>query len=77
MGRERFGRRYRDAIGVLLPDALCLGLALFKRMFVLKLGFHPLQSATDPRHEPYLAGICGCSDGFVLMMRGLSRSEGH
>jgi hypothetical protein len=31
---------YRDAVGVLLPDALGLGLALLERVLVLELGAH-------------------------------------
>jgi len=31
---------YRDSVGVLLPDALSLGLALLKRVFVFELGAH-------------------------------------
>ena len=31
---------HRDAVGVLLPDALGLGLALLERVLVLELGAH-------------------------------------
>lgn len=33
-------RTYRDAVGVLLSDALGLGLALLEGMLVLELGSH-------------------------------------
>jgi hypothetical protein len=33
-------RVYRDPISVFLPDALGLGLAFLKRVFVLELGSH-------------------------------------
>lgn len=31
---------HRDTVGVLLPDALSLGLALLERVLVLELGTH-------------------------------------
>ena len=34
------GSTYRNAISILLPDALGLGLALLKRVLVLELGAH-------------------------------------
>lgn len=40
MARVELFVTYRDAVGVLLPDALGLGLALLKRVLVLELGAH-------------------------------------
>ena len=37
MARVELFVTYRDAVGVLLPDALGLGLALLKRVLVLEL----------------------------------------
>lgn len=34
--------RYRDSIGVFLPDALRFGFPLLEGVFVLKLGFHSI-----------------------------------
>ena len=39
-GKSQMNRTYRDAIGVLLPNTLGLGLALLKGVLVLKLGTH-------------------------------------
>jgi hypothetical protein len=40
MGDAAWIVTYRDAVGVLLPDALGLGLALLERVLVLELGAH-------------------------------------
>jgi hypothetical protein len=46
MGDAAWIVTYRDAVGVLLPDALGLGLALLERVLVLELGAH-------------VGGVCG------------------